>query len=177
MFADSDDSELQVHDDSISVELLSLIAALSLQDVDEVYGRRKGKAVDGPPSDEELALQLFAEEARALQVYAQDIELAQSIANADAELVAQYVQIEEFERRDREAAIAMSRAWSSQTDSQSPTAAPVHATPSRPSATATVAPASNQTSVSTSTRTSLSTATYSGVPIKSVFPPYSVILD
>ena len=173
MFADSDDSELQVHDDSISVELLSLIAALSLEDVDEVYGRRKGKAVDGPPSDEELALQLFAEEARALQVYAQDIELAQSIANADAELVAQYVQIEEFERRDREAAIAMSRAWSS----QSPTAAPIHATPSRPSATATVAPASNQTSVSTSTRTSSSTATYSGVPIKSVFPPYSVILD
>ena len=175
MIADSDDSELQVHDDSISVELLSLIAALSLEDVDEVYGRRKGKAVDGPPSDEELALQLFAEEAYALQVYARDIELAQSIANA--ELLAQYAQIEDFELRDREAAIAMSRAWSSQTDSQSPTAAPIHATPSRPSATATVAPASNQTSVSTSTRTSLSTATYSGVPIKSVNPPYSVILD
>ena len=124
MFADSDDSELQVHDDSISVELLSLIAALSLQYVDEVYGRRKGKAVDGPPSDEELALQLFAEEARALQVYAQDIELAQSIANADAELVAQYVQIEEFERRDREAAVAMSRAGS-----ESPTVS-MHSVPS-----------------------------------------------
>ncbi|RPD81806.1 hypothetical protein L226DRAFT_555892 [Lentinus tigrinus ALCF2SS1-7] len=87
--------------------LLSLVAAYSLEDVDQIQGRRKGKDRGGPPSDEELAFELFADEARALELLTRDMALAQSIDQAlcaDATLLAEYERAEEIAMRDREIA-------------------------------------------------------------------------
>ena len=92
------------------ISLLSLLAACSLEDADDIRGRRKGKARGGPLSDEELALELFAEEAHALETLAQDMLLAQSIDRAireDAVLLDAYARTEEIERGDREIARAI----------------------------------------------------------------------
>lgn len=96
-------------DDTIA--LLALIAAYSLEDVDNIQGRRKGKETLGRQStDEELALELFAEEARALERLARDMVLAQSIDQAicvDAALLAEHERAEEVARGDREIARAI----------------------------------------------------------------------
>ncbi|KAI0374361.1 hypothetical protein BV20DRAFT_1033200 [Pilatotrama ljubarskyi] len=97
-------------ENSDETALLSLIAALSLEDIDQVQGRRKGKAQDGPLSDEELAFQLFAEEASALDTFARDVAFARSLDSAlesDARLLEEYAQTEEMARRDREFARAL----------------------------------------------------------------------
>ncbi|RDX56062.1 hypothetical protein OH76DRAFT_1452169 [Lentinus brumalis] len=94
-----------------TIALLALIAAYSLEDVDSIQGRRKGKeTLGGQPTDEELALELFAEEARALETLARDMVLAQSINQAicvDAALLAEHERAEEVARGDREIARAI----------------------------------------------------------------------
>ncbi|TFK87946.1 hypothetical protein K466DRAFT_662662 [Polyporus arcularius HHB13444] len=94
-----------------TIALLALIAAYSLEDVDSIQGRRKGKeTLGGQPTDEELALELFAEEARALERLAHDMVLAQSINQAicmDAALLAEHERAEEVARGDREIARAI----------------------------------------------------------------------
>lgn len=95
---------------SEDLALLSLIASYGLQDVDEIGGRRKEKAVDGALSDEEIAFQLFAEEARALQTLISDTIFARSLDQAlqtDATLLEEHDRIEELARGDREVARAL----------------------------------------------------------------------
>ncbi|KAI1797701.1 hypothetical protein LXA43DRAFT_981615 [Ganoderma leucocontextum] len=90
--------------------LLELIASFGLQDVDELRGRRKGKAIDGAPSDEEVALHLFSEEARALQALVSDTIFAHSLDQAlqtDVTLLEEHERIEEVARGDREVARAI----------------------------------------------------------------------
>ncbi|TBU35055.1 hypothetical protein BD311DRAFT_201275 [Dichomitus squalens] len=90
--------------------LLALVASYGLQDVEDIRGRKKGKAISGPLSDEELALQFFAEEARALQTLVSDIAFAHSIDEAlrtDADLLEEHERAEEVARRDREIARAI----------------------------------------------------------------------
>ncbi|KAI0724363.1 hypothetical protein C8T65DRAFT_733999 [Cerioporus squamosus] len=90
--------------------LLSLVAAYSLEDVDNIQGRRKGKDTGEQQTDEELAFELFAEEARALEMLARDMVLAQSITQAisvDAALLAELERAEEVARGDREIARAI----------------------------------------------------------------------
>ncbi|KAI0824160.1 hypothetical protein BC628DRAFT_1420258 [Trametes gibbosa] len=93
--------------------LLSLIAALTLADVEEVQKRNKGKSRAGGPADDEmLAFELFAEEAAALDTLASDIRFAQSLDKAlesDAHLLDDLARAEETCRRDREFAIALSK--------------------------------------------------------------------
>ena len=91
-------------------DLLSLVAEISLQDVDDLKGRQKGKNVAGSLTDEEFALQLFAEEARALQSFVRDMSFAHSIGEAlcaDADLLEEHAFTEEIARRDREIARAI----------------------------------------------------------------------
>ncbi|KAI0361832.1 hypothetical protein OH77DRAFT_1418090 [Trametes cingulata] len=106
--AGGSDDEFENSDETVA--LLSLIAALSLEDIDQVQGRRKGKATDAPLSDEELAFQLFAEEASALDTFSRDLAFAQSLDKAlesDARLLEEFAQAEEMARRDREYARAL----------------------------------------------------------------------
>ncbi len=114
--------------DPEAASLLSLVASCSLEDVEAIQGRRKGKDRGGPLTDEELALQLFAEEARALQILAQDIALARSIDNAlraDATILDQYEQIEQVERHDREVARALAEGRPPPTRRPTPAPTPI----------------------------------------------------
>lgn len=107
MLGDRDDIAAVAED---AIGLLSLVAACSLEDVDSVLGRRKGKDSGGLPTDEELAFTLFASEARALQILTRDMAFAQSMDHAlrtDATLLAECCRAEEMARRDREIAIAI----------------------------------------------------------------------
>ncbi|KAI0361831.1 hypothetical protein OH77DRAFT_466696 [Trametes cingulata] len=95
-------------------DLLPLIMELSLEDIDRVRSRRKGKSRDGSPlSDEELALQLYEEEINALDTFSHDRQLARAL---DSHFDARddflfegwdFAEQEEMERRDRELAIAL----------------------------------------------------------------------
>ena len=90
--------------------LLALIASYGLQDVEDIRGRRKGRDIAGPPSDEELALQCFTEEAHALQTLIRDIAFARSIDEAvhtDAAILEEHERAEEIARGDREIARAI----------------------------------------------------------------------
>ncbi|GJE85954.1 hypothetical protein PsYK624_020340 [Phanerochaete sordida] len=93
------------HDGMAAASDLELIASLALLDIDCVQGCRKGKAQDGAPlTDEELAFQLFAEEANSLLVVSRDAILAESIDNAlhtDRTLLRAYATAEAQEARDR----------------------------------------------------------------------------
>ncbi|OJT12598.1 Protein ariadne-2 [Trametes pubescens] len=92
------------------VALLSLIAALSLEDINEVRKQSDRGPLGGPSDDEILALQLFAEEATALDALASDIRFAQSLDKAlesDARLLEELATSEEACRRDREFARAL----------------------------------------------------------------------
>ncbi|OSD06030.1 hypothetical protein PYCCODRAFT_1070477 [Trametes coccinea BRFM310] len=104
-----DEANEQASDDSAA--LLALIAALALEDVKELQNHRAG---DGTAisADEELALRLYAEEASALDTFAQDVVMAQSLEKAmetDAGLLEELARLEEMARRDREFAIALSQ--------------------------------------------------------------------
>ncbi|KAL7285673.1 hypothetical protein ACG7TL_000778 [Trametes sanguinea] len=104
-----DEAYEQASDDSAA--LLALIAALALEDVKELQNHRAG---DGTAisADEELALRLYAEEASALDTFAQDVVMAQSLEKAmetDAGLLEELARLEEMARRDREFAIALSQ--------------------------------------------------------------------
>ena len=106
-------------------EDLALAAALALQDIEEIEARRKGKAYDGRPlTDEELAFQLFTEEANSLLAFAQDAAYAASIDKAldtDRAILRMYAASEARETRDRDMAFALS--------GQSRVASPEYATP------------------------------------------------
>lgn len=95
MFGD----ELRLEVASEDLTLLAFIASYGLQGADDIGGRRKRKASDGSPipSDEELAFQLFAEEARALQALASDTVFARSL---DRALQADMTLLEEHERTE-----------------------------------------------------------------------------
>lgn len=91
----------------------ALIASLSLEDIDTVQSCRKGKGrEDCPPTDEELALQLFAEEAKSLLDISSDAILARSVDSAlrsDKAFLKQFVSEEAAAVRDREFALALSQ--------------------------------------------------------------------
>ncbi|EIW64861.1 uncharacterized protein TRAVEDRAFT_110250 [Trametes versicolor FP-101664 SS1] len=97
------------HPDEDAV-LLSLIAALSLEDINEVRKQSDRGPLGGPSDDEIFALQLFAEEAAALDALASGIRFAQSLDSAlesDARVLEELATSEEACRRDREFARAL----------------------------------------------------------------------
>jgi hypothetical protein len=93
-------------------DLLSLVAAFALQDIEDIESRAKRKArYDMPPSDAEIALRLQAEEAAGLMKFSNDAILARSIDSAlssDRGVLAQAVQEEVLARHDRDVAVALS---------------------------------------------------------------------
>jgi hypothetical protein len=95
-----------------AAEDLALVASLALADVDLIQARRKGKAQDGTPlTDEELAFQLFAEEASSLLALARDAIFAESIDRAletDRPALRTYAAAEARETRDRDIALSLS---------------------------------------------------------------------
>lgn len=92
--------------------LLSLVAELTLKDVDDVAASRKGKGrATAEISDEELAFQLFAEEANSLLDFTKDAAFARSINYAmqtDIATVEEFLREEITAREDRELAVALS---------------------------------------------------------------------
>ena len=90
---------------------MPVVAALYLEDIREIERRRKGKAsIRVGPSDEELAFQLFAQEAQALQALTRDMTMARSLDRAlrtDTALLDEHERYEEAARRDREVAHAL----------------------------------------------------------------------
>jgi hypothetical protein len=94
------------------LDLLSLVAQLSLEDVDDIQSHSKGKGRgDAPLSDEEIAMRLYHEEAAALMQITRDFAFARSLDEAidlDHNTVIQLAQAEEVAREDREMALALS---------------------------------------------------------------------
>ncbi|KAI9057163.1 hypothetical protein FKP32DRAFT_1661796 [Trametes sanguinea] len=104
-----DEADEQASDDS--AVLLALIAAMALEDVKELQNQRAGGGT-AISADEELALRLYAEEATALDTFARDVAMAQSLEKAmetDSGLLQEFARMEEMARRDREFAIALSQ--------------------------------------------------------------------
>ncbi|THH20263.1 hypothetical protein EUX98_g8615, partial [Antrodiella citrinella] len=102
-----------VDDADVIGDLLQLVAKLSLQDIDDLQANKKGKALDSAPlTDEELAFQLYAEEANGLLTFATDAILARSIDEAlrtDRPVIQQMVAAENTAVRDRQMALALSQ--------------------------------------------------------------------
>lgn len=95
-------------------DLLSIIAALTLEDVKELQDDRRSSVAStisqDTLTDEELAVQLYAEEANSLLLFAQDAALAYSINTAlrsDRSLIREMVREETTAIRDRRMALAM----------------------------------------------------------------------
>ena len=89
-------------------ELLSLIAAFSLEDIHEIQLQQRGSGL--VLSDEDLAFRLFAEEAHALQTFARDMTIARGLGDAlrtDAALIEEHERYEDAARWDREVARAI----------------------------------------------------------------------
>jgi hypothetical protein len=95
------------------LETSKLIAQLTLDDIDEVGGRRKGKArVDAPASDEEIAFRDQREYWEGVIRTIDDHILAQSINNAiasDRPYINVLAAMEQAATDDRAAALALSR--------------------------------------------------------------------
>jgi len=93
--------------------LLALIAELCLEDVDDVAAGRKGKSkASFTPSDEEIAFELFAQEAKSLLDFTKDLTYARSIDSAletDRALVEEHMRLEIRAHEDREFALALSQ--------------------------------------------------------------------
>ncbi|KAH9950515.1 hypothetical protein B0H21DRAFT_538336 [Amylocystis lapponica] len=91
---------------------LSAIARLSLAEVEDVRAREKGKSrATSSPSDEQLAFQLFADEAQALLRVTEDEVFARSLDSAldtDRSIIEEFLQAEAGARADREMAVALS---------------------------------------------------------------------
>jgi hypothetical protein len=65
-------------------DLVSLTARLTLQDIQEIESRQKGKRNEGAPmTDAELALRLAAEEARSSVIFDSDRAIAQRLQESD----------------------------------------------------------------------------------------------
>jgi hypothetical protein len=94
------------------VDLLSLVAALALEDIEDIQSHAKGKGrYNAGPSDADIAMQLYAEEASQLLAYSKDAALAQSMDSAissDRRVLAELVDEEISARHDREMAVALS---------------------------------------------------------------------
>lgn len=96
-----------------SAALLALIAELCLEDVDDITAGRKGKSkASFAPSDEEIAFELFAQEAKSLLDFTKDLTYARSIDSAletDRSLVEEHMRLETRAHEDREFALALSQ--------------------------------------------------------------------
>lgn len=94
-------------------ELNALIAQVTLEDINELENGRKRKGKEGAPlTDEEIAFQLYAEEAHTILNYVQDYYMAQSIALAihtDSRLLKALEDEEVVANEDREYALALSQ--------------------------------------------------------------------
>ena len=94
-------------------DFLLLVATRSLQDVQDVTVKRKGKCkANTRSSDEELAFQLYAEEANTLLALANDAIFARSIDDAlrtDREEIRRMVAEEGVAFRDRQFALTLAR--------------------------------------------------------------------
>lgn len=116
-------------DDSTS--LLTLVAELTLKDVDDVAAGRKGKGrATAEISDEELAFQLFAEEANSLLDFTKDAAFARSINYAmqtDIATVEEILREEITAREDHELAVALSEGRSRAPPSRAALPAPSQA--------------------------------------------------
>lgn len=92
--------------------LLALVAELALDDLEEINAGRKGKArANACPSDEEIAFQLFAQEARSLLQTTKDLVFARSLDAAldtDCTLLQELERAEACAREDHEYAVALS---------------------------------------------------------------------
>ncbi|CAL1696543.1 unnamed protein product [Somion occarium] len=91
-------------------DMLLLVASMTPEDVEDFQGHRNGKAADAM-TDEELAVQIYAEEANNLLILAQDSVFTRSLNTAlrsDRSLIRQMVQEETSAIRDRRMALAMS---------------------------------------------------------------------
>jgi hypothetical protein len=74
----------------VDAEFLALMAQLSLQDIEEIERQQRHVARAGRPlSDAELALTLFAEEARASIMFNNDRAFAQALQAAEPQLAGQ----------------------------------------------------------------------------------------
>ena len=102
---------------------LALVAELALQDIHDISSSRKGKAnALTPKTDEEIAFEMMAEEARSLLALTQDITFAQSLDEAlrtDHDYIQQVVRADEVARSDREYALALSQGRASLSTSDS----------------------------------------------------------
>ena len=65
-------------------ELSNLVARLSIQDVDELESRQQWKGTKGPQlTDAQLALKIFAEDARSVIAFNNDRTLAMALSEAE----------------------------------------------------------------------------------------------
>jgi hypothetical protein len=98
---------------SIDLETRALIATLVLEDLEASYARRWGKSrVDSPPSDEDFAERLQAEQIREWLAMAEDAKMAVSLREAseiDAAYLEAHAIAEQAALEDRRAALALSR--------------------------------------------------------------------
>ncbi|KAL6304237.1 hypothetical protein BKA93DRAFT_301530 [Sparassis latifolia] len=97
-------------DDELAIS--ALVAQLTVDDIHHLRSSNKGKksALSGP-TDEEVALQLYEDEARALLTITEDIVFARSVDSAldtDYALLEEIARAEAGAREDREMAVALS---------------------------------------------------------------------
>ncbi|KAH9911610.1 uncharacterized protein B0H18DRAFT_347537 [Fomitopsis serialis] len=161
---------------------LALIASFALQDIDDVSATRKGKrSAQAPKSDEELAFELFAEEAHSLLSLTQDMTFAQSLDDAlraDHDILQEVLQEDEVARSDREYASALQEGRTPATTSASSfTQAAASYKPSLTNNTASLTVSLGKNSVDTrsSSMTTLTPATASSsrTQFQSVYKAYS----
>jgi hypothetical protein len=94
-------------------DLLALLASFALEDVEDIQAAQKGKGkgkANAPPSDAELALRLYAEEAEALATFAKDAAFARSFDSAlaaDAPALASHMREELQAQYDHDVAVAI----------------------------------------------------------------------
>ncbi|TCD67541.1 hypothetical protein EIP91_012295 [Steccherinum ochraceum] len=109
-------------------DLLHLVAELTLQDIQDIQDGRKGKSrYNTVPTDEEIAFQLYAEEANGLLAFAGDAILARSIDDAlktDRGIIRQMVAMENVAFRDRQYALALSQGRAPPSTSPGPSSGP-----------------------------------------------------
>ncbi|KAJ3535609.1 hypothetical protein NM688_g6953 [Phlebia brevispora] len=93
------------------VALMKAMATCFLEDIAELQSTRKGKSKEGAYSDDQLALEMFAEEASSLLTSARDLEIALGLEKAmrmDESVIQELCIAEERASADREMALALS---------------------------------------------------------------------
>lgn len=99
--------------DDEAIALQTLIAEITLNDLDHLQTGRKGKEIVTVTSeDEELAFRLFAEEVQDLLTITKDAVFARSLDSAletDSFLIEEVTQAEAVAHSDREFAVALSQ--------------------------------------------------------------------